>query len=469
MVGNLRRDVNSVVIPNPNLGLAGEFEHDHYFRKVLHELPAAIYTTDAQGHITYYNDAAKELWGHAPPLGTSEWCGSWKLFWPDGTALPHGDCPMAIAIKERRSVRGIEAIAERPDGTRIPFIPYPTPLFDRSGTLIGAVNMLVDISDRKRAEEALQELAAIVESSHDAIVSKDLSGTISSWNRAAEQLFGYSADEVVGKSILMLIPADRQDEERQIIERIKRGEKVEHYETMRRRKNGSLVPLSITVSPVRDSRNKIIGASKIARDITERKRAEEQRAVLLGEMKHRTKNFVAIIDAIARQTRPANDPGAAATLDGFVARLNALLLTGELVVDSLDRRAELKALFERALQPFVDPTRPASIHLDGPEIKVAENTAGNLALAVHELATNALKYGALKSPLGRVSITWTKDESDRVVIEWKETGGDPILTVPTRKGFGHRVISLATSAEPNGKTSMRFERDGLRCGFEFQQ
>ncbi|MGB7782379.1 MAG: HWE histidine kinase domain-containing protein, partial [Pseudolabrys sp.] len=103
--------------------------------------------------ITYYNDAAASLWGHRPTLGSREWCGSWKLFWPDGTPLPHDECPMAVALKEDRAVRGTEATAERPDGTRVPFIPYPTPIHDETGKLVGAVNMLVDITDRKRAEE----------------------------------------------------------------------------------------------------------------------------------------------------------------------------------------------------------------------------------------------------------------------------------------------------------------------------
>jgi len=128
-------------------------ERERRFRGLLDALPAAVYTTDAAGRITYYNDAAADLWGHRPPLGTSEWCGSWKLYWPDGTPLAHNECPMAIALKENRIVRGMEAAAERPDGTRVPFIPYPTPIHDDAGKLIGAVNMLVDITDRKRAEE----------------------------------------------------------------------------------------------------------------------------------------------------------------------------------------------------------------------------------------------------------------------------------------------------------------------------
>ena len=123
-------------------------EAQFWWRDLVRALPAAIYTTDARGRITFYNDAAAELWGSRPEIGKSEWCGSWKLYWPDGTPLPHDECPMAVALKTGRAVRGVEAVAERPDGTRVPFMPYPTPLFDASGRLIGAVNMLVDLTDR---------------------------------------------------------------------------------------------------------------------------------------------------------------------------------------------------------------------------------------------------------------------------------------------------------------------------------
>jgi PAS domain S-box-containing protein len=123
------------------------------FRELLDALPAAVYTTDAEGRITYYNDAAAELWGQRPPLGVSKWCGCWKLYWADGTPMRHEECPMATCLRENRAVRGMEAVAERPDGVRVPFVPYPTPLHDENDKLVGAVNMLIDISERKRAEE----------------------------------------------------------------------------------------------------------------------------------------------------------------------------------------------------------------------------------------------------------------------------------------------------------------------------
>jgi PAS domain S-box-containing protein len=258
-------------------------------KSVLDVLPSAVYVTDACGRILYYNRAAASLWGREPALFESFWCGSWKLYRPDGTVLPHDQCPMAITLKQGRPVRGVEAVLERPDGTRIPFIPYPAPLFDAAGTLVGAVNMMVDISGQKtsettlrneiderlRVEEAHERLVSIIESSDDAIVSKDLDGIIVSWNGGAERLFGYTAKEVVGKPVTILIPAHRRDEESDILERIRRGERVDHYETIRQRKDGSLLNISLTVSPVRDSEGKVVGASKIARDVTPRKRAED--------------------------------------------------------------------------------------------------------------------------------------------------------------------------------------------------
>jgi PAS domain S-box-containing protein len=190
---------------------------------LLQALPAAIYATDAAGHITFYNEAAAELWGCRPEIGKSEFCGSWKLYWPDGRPMAHNQCPMALTLRERREIRGMEAIAERPNGTLVHFVPYPTLLYDCADTLIGAVNMLIDVNDRKRADISAQRLASIVEFSDDAIVSKDLNGIITSWNRGAERLFGYTEQEVIGKPVTILMPPDRINEEPEILERVRRG------------------------------------------------------------------------------------------------------------------------------------------------------------------------------------------------------------------------------------------------------
>jgi PAS domain S-box-containing protein len=146
-VSKIARDINERRLAEKRLQ-----ESEQRLQELLAAIPAAIYTTDAQGRITYFNQTAVEFAGRTPMLGSDEWCVTWKLFHPDGTPLPHDRCPMAIALKEGRPVRGAEAVAERPDGTRVPFIPFPTPLRDASGKVTGAINMLVDLSERKQAE-----------------------------------------------------------------------------------------------------------------------------------------------------------------------------------------------------------------------------------------------------------------------------------------------------------------------------
>lgn len=156
---------------------------------------------------------------------------------------------MARTLKEGQPVRGEEVVAVRPDGASVPLLPHPTPIFDDTGALTGAVNVLMDLSGAKDMERSSRYLAAIVESSDDAIVAKNLDGIITSWNRGAQRLFGYAAEEVIGESITILIPPERLSEEPGILERIRRGELVDHFETKRRRKDGTLVDISLTVSP----------------------------------------------------------------------------------------------------------------------------------------------------------------------------------------------------------------------------
>ena len=371
-------------------------EADRLLNRMLDALPVAIYVTDAEGRLTYFNPAAAQLAGRQPVLNTDRWCVTWKIFLPDGTHIPHDQCPMAAALRGEQIPAGIEAIAERPDGTRRWVIPCPAAIRDGNGQVIGGINILIDITDRKnaeleareqfqtivettpecvklvdadgrllfmnaqglamigapsadavigtslyeviapedreryrafnegvcrgeqgtlrfdivglqgtrrrmethaaplehingttihmaltrditdrmRAERSAQLLSAIVDSSEDAIISKDLNGIITSWNASAERVFGYTAEETVGRSVTMLIPPDRLDEEPQILARLRRGERVDHFETVRKRKDGTLLDISLTISPVRDADGVIVGASKIARDISQRKRIE---------------------------------------------------------------------------------------------------------------------------------------------------------------------------------------------------
>ncbi len=426
------------------------------FRTLFEALPVAAYSTDAEGTLTWFNAAAVKLSGRVPELGTDRWCVTWRLYTADGTPLPPETCPMAIALKSGEAPAGAECLAERPDGTRFWFAAYPAVVRDATGRITGAVNLLIDrteqkraeaewkeqframvetipecikivsaerellfmnkpglamvgassteevlgrdvldliapesrdrfrefntricngerdclefemvgltgirslmetyaapipyrdgsiaqlaitrdITNRKRADNASLLLSAIVDSSDDAIISKDLNGVITSWNLSAQRLFGYTASEAIGQEVAsLLIPDNRKNEEPDILSRLRRGERVHHFETKRRRKDGTLLDISLTISPVKDPRGKIVGASKIARDISESKRLE---AVLLES----EARFRQLADAMPQIVWTAR-------ADGFIDYFNSrwYQFTG------FDRDRYGDASFERILHP----------------------------------------------------------------------------------------------------------------------
>jgi PAS domain S-box-containing protein len=426
---------------------------------VLDALPVAVYRTDAEGRITYFNEAAVAMWGHRPQLG-SLWCGSWKLYHLDGSPLPHEQCPMAVTLKEQRPVRGVEAMLERPDGVRVVFMPFPTPLFDESGQLIGAVNLLLDMTARRKDEEDAARLAAIVASSDDAIVSKTLGGYVTSWNAGAERIFGYSAEEMIGQHITRLIPQALHSEETDIIQRLRRGERIEHFETVRLRKDGQHIDISLTVSPVLDSNGRIIGASKVARDISDRKRAEETQRLLLDELNHRIKNTMATVQAIATQTlRHANDPSN--FVSSFNGRIKALALAHGLLTSGSFQGADVLDLVRDQL--LLGGEEDHRITWSGPSVVLDTQAALHLALVLHELGTNARKHGALSAAGGRVAVRWQvqSNGSRTLLLHWREAGGPPVAA-PTSRGFGSVLIEQSLQAH-GGEVSVSYAEAGLTC------
>lgn len=437
-------------------------------REILDALPVAVYTTDAEGKLTYFNKAAAELSGRQPVLGSDDWCVTWRLFHPNGEPMPHDQCPMAVALRERRAIRGEEAIAERPDGRRVRFAPYPTPLYDDSGELIGAVNTLVDVSERENAKRHERLLAAIVESSDDAIIAKDLNGTILSWNAGAERIFGYTAAEAVGKPITLIIPEDRQDEEPSILQHIRRGGRIEHYETVRRHRDGHLIDISLTVSPIRAGDGTVVGASKISRDITERKRAQEQQKLLLREMAHRIANLFTVTQGIvALSARFAETPADLART--IQDRLDALIRAQELTRPGLTGYAmddtTLRELLQALVAPYVDRRqRRDRLTLRGLDLPIKRNAVASIALVLHEFATNAAKYGALSAPDGTITVEWSL-ESGALTLEWRERGGPSIAVTPRHQGFGSFLARRLVEGQLGGSLSYEWPAEGvtIRC------
>jgi PAS domain S-box-containing protein len=305
---------------------------------------------------------------------------------------------------------------------------------------------------------AAQRIVAIVESSDDAIISKGLDGIIRSWNSGAERIFGYAAQEAIGKSVTMLIPAGRLNEEPEIIDRVSRGERVDHYETVRQRKDGSLINISLTVSPVKDAQGKVVGASKIARDISERVRAEAQINLLAREAEHRAKNLLATVQATVHLSQSDTPEGLKRAIEG---RIQALSNVHRLFVESRWAGAEIESLIKDELAPY-SGDKDMRVRIDGPQHLLEPVAAQAIAVALHELATNAAKYGALSVSNGQVHVIWSREPESRLVLRWTETGGPPV-TPPTRRGFGTRVLENMIQRQLNGEIRREWRAEGLVC------
>jgi len=310
----------------------------------------------------------------------------------------------------------------------------------------------------RESKEQFRWLASIVEFSDDAIVSKNLDGIITSWNKGAERLFGYLAEEAVGKSVTILIPPERLGEETEILERIRRGDRIEHYETVRRRKDGGLIDVSLTISPMEGAEGKLVGASKIARDITERKRSEAQISVLAREAEHRAKNLLANVGAMVQLSQADTPDGLKKAIAGRIA---ALASVHSLFAQSRGTGAELGSLVMQELAPYSRDDRMRA-QIDGPTVVLKPDLAQAIGVAVHELATNAAKYGALSVPDGQVRVEWSPAADGRVVLRWTEAGGPPV-NPPTRKGFGTHVMEVMIRSHQRGDVHLDWHAEGLVC------
>jgi PAS domain S-box-containing protein len=325
-----------------------------------------------------------------------------------------------------------------------------------------------DISERRQIEAALREneerlrwLASIVDSSDDAIVSKNLDGIVTSWNRGAERVFGYAAEEAIGHPITIVIPKDRQDEERTILTRIRRGERIDHFETVRQRKDGSLIVVSLTVSPVKSANGKIVGASKIARDISAEKRSQEQIVTLAREAEHRSKNLLANVVATVKLSQSDTPEGLKQAIEG---RIQALANVHSLFVQTRWIGAELSTIARQELAPYEKGEERARIH--GLQVLLEPSAAQSVAVILHELATNAAKYGALSVAKGQVDLGWSHDSDGRLELRWTETGGPPVQ-MPTREGFGGRILRQL-AGQLNGAARFDWRVEGLDCEITLQ-
>ena len=407
----------------------------------------AIVSKTLDGIVTSWNRAAEQMFGYSAAEAIGQ---SIMLIVPTDRADEERE--VLARVRAGQVVERFETVRRRKDGSLVNISLTVSPIRDRRGRVIGASKIARDLRDQRRVDEAQARLAAVVDSSDDAIVSKTLEGIITSWNRAAERLFGYSAAEAVGQSIYIIIPTDRRAEEEMVLGRIRAGQIVDHFETVRRRKDGTLVEISLTVSPIKDSRGQVIGASKIARDITQRKRVERDRAAMFEEAQqaNRAKDeFLAMLGhelrnplgAISSAVRLLDPMGAgherAALARDVIARQTRHL--ARLVDDLLDvaRVMTGKVLLERQpldladavtrhvnsvratgkMQDHVVTVEAQTVWIDADSIRI-EQIVGNLV-------SNALKY----TPAGgRIAIRVAPDNGYAVfTIEDTGVGMTPHL------------------------------------------
>jgi PAS domain S-box-containing protein len=302
-----------------------------------------------------------------------------------------------------------------------------------------------------RSLEASERLTDFI---GDAKVTKDLEGVITGWNKGAEQLFGYSAEEAIGQPGTLLIPPVRLDEDYAILQRVQRGGRVDNFETIRRRKDGSLINVSLSVSPISGSEGKVVGVVKIARDISEHKRNEAQIVILAREAEHRAKNLLANVRAMVRLSQSDTTDGLRAAIEG---RIEALANVHSLFVQSRWAGAELGRLVEQELSPYSRRAR-----IDGPSTMLNPELAQAMAIALHELATNAAKYGSLSVAEGYVCVEWAQAAGRRLVLRWIEAGGPPVKP-PTRSGFGTNVMDAMIRDHLRGEVRLDWRAEGLAC------
>jgi len=439
-------------------------------RELLGALPAAIHTTDTAGRITFCNKAAVDLWGVSPELGKDKCSDLGRLYYPDGTLMPVDVCPTKLCLMERRAVPGREALFERPDGRRIPIIPYPAPLTDEEGEVVGVVSMKLDISERKKAELALAErniqLALAGKAALVGSFAYDTDTEIMQISEGYAAIHGFPEGTVekARSECLADVHSDDIGQVAQLRSEAFRDRRCEYSVEYRiiRAGGGEVrwVETRCFISYGCEGRpHRVVGVSI---DITERKRVEEQQRKLVAELDHRVKNVLATVQAVATHTMDATS-----SIEHFVAALDGRLRSMGSTHEILSHRrwlgVPLAELVQRELAPYATGS---NAEIGGPEVMLSAEAGQTMGMVLHELVTNAAKYGALSIPSGRVSIRWrlppSGSASGRLVFTWRETGG-PLVQSQSKPSYGMHIVRELVPYELGGTVDYALSPKGAQC------
>ncbi|MFN3658231.1 MAG: PAS domain S-box protein [Pseudolabrys sp.] len=443
---------------------------------ILDLLPIATFICDAKGTILQYNRRAVETWGRAPVPGQTheQFSENTRFHELDGTPMPRS--LLAEVLATGKPVRDAERMVMRADGSPSIVSVNIDPLRNAKGDVIGAVNCFIDITERKRTEAALadsrlrareqeQRLAATYE--HAAIGISEIApdGSFLRVNEAICAITGYSREELLGNRLFAHTHPDDADPDREAFRKQVAGE-LAFYSVEKRfiRKDGRVIWMSVRSSPVSDADGRLLYLVRVVQDITGRKAAEQRQKLLIDELNHRVKNTLATVQSLATQTaRGANDPQA--FRERFEGRLIALSKAHDQLTVHHWESADLRELLSGTFAPYA-AAGSERIVLRGEDVVLRPRAVLTLAMAMHELTTNAAKYGALSVPGGVIELHWqpARDETGRALlrIDWRERGGPPVVA-PEARGFGSKFVEGSIAAELGGKASLTFAPEGLRC------
>ena len=446
------------------LGSLGQLD-----QSILDALPVGVYACDATGQIVRVNERAIELWGRKPRLRdpAQRFCGSFRVETLEGELIPHDKTPMACAVLAGERFDGIEAIVQNPDGKRWVARVNVAPLFDVDGVRIGAINCFQDVTRehdmRCRLERQQRTFDLAMVASQMGTWRYTLADNVCIYDPNAQRLYGLTEARFLHDEDGVKAKFHPDDMERMwagVATALDPGGDG-RYEVDYRVKqlDGSWRWLSawgVVEFEGRGPGRKPIAISGASRDLTERKNAEDLQRMLVNEINHRAKNTLATVQAIVRLTlRGTVDPELAR--DAIDARLIALAGAHDLLTMRSWSGADLTDVVTRAITPFA----AGQIACDGPSVELTPSQALALSLALHELATNAAKYGALSRPDGRVELRWTVGNG-KLKLNWLESGG-PKVIAPSRRGFGSRLLEDILFRDLDGETLVDFSPEGVRC------
>ena len=434
---------------------------------VLDALPIGVYFCDADGRIVRVNRKAAELWGRTPRLHDTvqRFCGCFRVESLDGQFIAPDQTPMARAVLHGESFEGTEAMVQNPDGKRWVARVNVKPLRDARGIVVGAINCFEDITQAHETRHALRQqqrtfdLAMIA--SQMGTWRYTIADNICIYDENAQALYGLTEarflhDEAGAKA--KFHPDDMATMWARVAKALdSKGDGRYEVEYRVKQLDGSWRWLSawgLVEFQGHGSDRKPVAIAGASRDLTEMKKSEELQRLLVNELNHRVKNSLAAVQSIAIQTLrgDADLPSARAALDG---RIISLARAHDLLTDRSWSGADLRDVAARAMEPFA----ASQIDLSGPSVEVSPKSALALSLALHELATNATKYGALSVAEGRVRLGW-RTENGVLHLNWRESGGP--LAPPTRRGFGSRMLNDGLFRDLNGETRLDYAEDGVR-------